>query len=147
MFLRFREKINRKRAFTIVELMITCIIIGVLLSLAIPSFMTSRLRADEQKAMATLYAYAQGQKAYWFDQPSTGNTYTDTFSDLVPSYVDVPQSDGDWNYSIEGDANTFTVTANHLNVFGAPDGLSLVLHENGQLERLGSWPYTVYETP
>ena len=147
MILFIKKILRGKRAFSIIELIIACIIIGVLISLAVPWFMTARLRAEEAKAMATLYAYANAQKAFWFEAqgtPSDPNTYTSEIDELMP-FVDVLSAsghdDGDWRYSTTGDADTFTVTARHLNVFGAQDDLELVLHENGQVDRIGAWPY------
>lgn len=139
MFLPIRKKLLGEKAFTLIELMISCLIIAVLISLAIPSFMTSRLRADEQKAVVTLHAYAQGQKSFWFD--SDPNEYCDVISDLIPSYIDVPEEDGDWRYYIDGDPNTFTVTAKHLDVSESEDGLELVIDQTGTITRNGDWPY------
>ncbi|MFH1094097.1 MAG: prepilin-type N-terminal cleavage/methylation domain-containing protein [Candidatus Omnitrophota bacterium] len=145
MLLLRRKRAYNKRAFSLIELVITCLVITILVGLAVPSYMTHRLRAEEQKAVATLYAFAQAQKAFWFEQ--NPNTYCNIFSDLSPSYVDLADDDGDWQYSITGDASSFTVLAQHLNLFGAIDGLSLEINEQGVIDRQGPWPYTVYETP
>ncbi|MCG2711169.1 MAG: hypothetical protein L6416_02425 [Candidatus Omnitrophica bacterium] len=124
--------------------MIACIIIGVLVSLAVPAYMTCRLRTEEQKAIATLYSFAQGQKAYWFDQ--NPNTYTAIISNLTPSYVDVSDDEKDWAYSITaGDAVSFTLLARHKDRFGAFDGLELTIDQDWIINRIGAWPYTVHE--
>jgi len=149
MFVRISKRLNKKQAFTVVELMIACLILLVLVCLAVPSFMTSRLRAEEQKAMVTIHAYAQAQKAYWFNQPGNANTYTAIIDDLNP-YVDILAGnvdDGDWWYLTDGDANTFTVTAVHYDVWGNADGLELEINQNGNITRSGSWPYTVVQAP
>ena len=148
MFVCGRFGHNRQKAFTLIELMITCLIIVVLVSLAVPSFLTYRLRAEEQKAIATLHAYAQAQEAYWFEQPGTAlepNEYCSVIDDLR-SFVDLLGSagdnDGDWVYSTNGDATTFTVTAAHLDVFGAQDGLEMQIDQTGTVVRsAGVWPY------
>jgi len=146
LFMAIQNILYRKRAFTLVELMITCIIIGVLVSIALPFFMTARLRAEETKAMATLYAYANAQKAFWFDAQGTAtdpNTYTSQMTDLMPFVAVLSASgndDGNWLYFINAaDTATFEIEALHQ---GAPV-VSLVLHENGVVDRLpaGGWPY------
>ncbi len=138
MLLRIRKTLDRKRAFSLIELMITCIIISVLVAMAVPSYMNARWKAEEQKAIATLYAYAQAQKAYWFDQDP--NTYCNIFSELVPSYVDVLQDDGDWVYTIDGDTDTFTVEAAHLDVWGGLDTLTLEIDQDWNIDD-SNWPY------
>ncbi len=97
--------------------------------------------------MATIYAYANAQKAFWFEAQGTAadpNTYTNSIDALMP-FVDILSAsghdDGDWEYSTAGDATTFTVTAAHLDWLGGLDGLSLVIHENGGVDRNGAWPY------
>ncbi len=146
MLLRIRNNLYKKKAFSLIELMISCMIIGVLAGLAVPAYMTQRLRAEEQKAIATLHAYAQAQKAYWFDHAGTDidpNTYTNVIDDLT-SYVRVlagSHDDGDWSYSVTGDAASFTVLAEHLDRFGARDGLQLQIDQTGSITRIGAWPY------
>ncbi len=134
-----RKILYKRHGFSLTELMITCIIIVILVGLAVPSYWTSRLRAEEQKAIAALSAFAQAQKSYWFEQ--SPNTYTNIISDLTPSYVDLPTDDGDWVYSVTGDANTFIVLAEHKDFFGALDGLQLQIDDTGSITRIGAWPY------
>ena len=143
--------IINKHAFTVVELMITCLIIGVLVSLAVPAYMTSRLRAEEQKGITGLYAFAQAQKAFWFDRrgiPPDDYTYTGVMSDLTPSFVDMPDDDGDWIYTIDNfTTDTFTILAQHQDRFGAiGDGITLQINEQGHITRTG-FPYTILEAP
>jgi prepilin-type N-terminal cleavage/methylation domain-containing protein len=131
-----------KHAFTMIELMITCVIIGALVCVAAPSYMTARLRGEEQKAVATLHEFAKAQKAYWFDGPEI---YTSNRSDLTP-YLDIMgggDDDGDWRYyfATGGGGATFTITAAHLDFWGAEDGLDLVIDQTGNITRNGSWPY------
>ena len=121
--------------FTLVELLVVCLIIGVLIAIAAPNYLRARLRAEEQKAVATLYEFAKAQTAYWFDQDP--NAYTSNIDDLTPSYIDVTTDDGDWTYNTAGNATTFDVTAQHTN----GDGLSVTLNKDGTITRGGNWPY------
>lgn len=133
-----------KQAFTMVELMVTCVIIALLIALAAPSFLRARLKAEEQKGIATLHEFAKAQTAYWFDHEGTPidpNTYTNSIFDLTPSYVDIPTDDGDWIYNTTGDTTSFTVTATHLDGSGTPDGLTLQIDKSGTITKGGAWPY------
>lgn len=144
--MHIRAILRKKQAFSLIELVIACIVIGVLVSIAIPSYMNARFEADEAKAVATLYAYAQAQKAIWFEHQGTvadPHTYTAQITDLY-AYVDVLSAsgddDGDWRYATNGDATSFTVTASHLDSFGAQDGHTLVIDQTGAIDD-SNWPY------
>lgn len=57
--------VNRNDGFTLVELMIVVAIIGVLASVAIPSFVNYQLTSKRAEAFANLSAIAKAQKAYF----------------------------------------------------------------------------------
>ena len=56
---------NQSRGFTLVELMIVVAIIGVLASIAIPSFLNYQLTSKRAEAFANLASLAKAQKAYF----------------------------------------------------------------------------------
>lgn len=64
---------NRNRGFTLVELMIVVAIIGVLASVAIPSYLNYQLTAKRSEAFANLASLGKAQKAYFAE-----------FNDYVP---------------------------------------------------------------
>jgi prepilin-type N-terminal cleavage/methylation domain-containing protein len=122
------------RGFTLVELLIACLIIGALLTIAIPGYFTFRFRAEEQKAINQLNSIYQAQKLYWFDQPESNKTYSWWLNDLQ-TYVDVVADDGDWNYAVNnGDIDSFEAEAVHLDANGAQDGNRLRINETGTVE-------------
>ncbi len=59
-----KEKLRRS-GFTLIELMIVVAIIGVLASVAIPTFMTYQLTAKRTEAFANLASLGKAQKAYF----------------------------------------------------------------------------------
>ncbi|MEM9175101.1 MAG: prepilin-type N-terminal cleavage/methylation domain-containing protein [Myxococcota bacterium] len=60
-----RTDLNRTRGFTLVELMIVVAIIGVLASVAIPSYLNYQLTAKRSEGYANLASLAKAQKAYF----------------------------------------------------------------------------------
>lgn len=110
MFSRFH---NRK-GFTLIELMIVVVIIGILAALAIPRFMRATAKAKQSEAKQLLkqiytmqHAYRQANNTYG-DLGETIAAYTGgTFADIG---VEI-QSTAMYEYAITGDANTFRATA------------------------------------
>ena len=66
---------NRTQSgFTLVELMVTVAMIGILAAIAIPNFITYQARARRSEAFANLSALARAQKGYYAES----GTYLDT---------------------------------------------------------------------
>ena len=69
----------RRRGFSMIELMISLAIIGILATIAIPQFLTYRKRASQSEAKVNLEALRSGEMLYFAET----NTYTDDLSLLV----------------------------------------------------------------
>ena len=110
MFSRFH---NRK-GFTLIELMIVVVIIGILAALAIPRFMKATSKAKQSEAKQLLkqiytmeHTYRQGNNTYGDNGLTSAPGALFTFPQIG---VEI-QSSAMYTYAVVAGANTFTATA------------------------------------
>ena len=79
-------KKSLKRGFTLVEIMIVVLIIGILLAIAVPNFMKARDNSRAKSCMENLRQIAAGKEQAAMDL-KLADTDTPTQAQLTPDYV------------------------------------------------------------
>ena len=67
-----RQRLAREEGFTLIELLIVIVIIGILLAIAVPSYLGFRERANQKAANSDVRAAVPASEAYFADN----GTYT-----------------------------------------------------------------------
>ncbi len=83
------SKMNNKKGFTLVEIMIVVAIIGLLAAIAIPNLLRARLNANESAAKGSLRTLSTAMESYRAAQATPA--YPTALSDLsgaTPPYID-----------------------------------------------------------
>ncbi len=104
-----RQRINARdeSGFTLIELLVVLIIIGVLLAIAIPSYLGFQKKAQQTAAMSDVRSAVPDAEAYYSDQNSYANMDATTLQSTYDSGLVI--SDGTSTgivSAIPGSANT-----------------------------------------
>jgi prepilin-type N-terminal cleavage/methylation domain-containing protein len=119
---------NRK-GFTLVEVLIVVIIIGILASIGIPQFAASIEKAKGGEARAGLGHIQTGEKVYFAEN----EYYTSTPADL-----DITLTQKYWVFTITTPSST-TYTATATRSGGTHSGQTLTMDQSGTVA--GNWEY------
>jgi len=106
------RKRRKEEGFTLVELIVVVAILGFLLSIAIPRYLTARTTAAQAATKANLHQLASSMELYMTEHPEVGDTYptNDDVASWLSAYIPkapVPPGGGNYRYAqLDGDADT-----------------------------------------
>jgi type IV pilus assembly protein PilA len=119
------KTLHNRKGFTLIELMIVVVIIGILAALAIPRFMEATIKAKQSEAKTVLKQIYTLQRAH---RQETGS-YTSTMGDLP---WDDPNGRYDYTLSAGADADAFIAVATGNATDADTEGDTWFIDEDGE---------------
>jgi type IV pilus assembly protein PilE len=128
--------VQRHRGFTLIEVMIVVVIVGILAAIGVASYQGATIKSNRAAAQAYLLSVSQAQQQYLLDSRS----YTATLADLnVPTPTSVSQFYTITIATTAGPPATFTVTATPIAGTKQASDVTLSINNVGEKLPAASW--------
>ena len=113
--------------FTLIEVLVVVIILGILASLSLPAFLSQAAKAKQTEAKGYVGAVTRAQQAYRIEKA----TFASEWSDLE---IGIPAETQDYTYSLSASSETTTTIAAEAEAPELRDysGGVVVLEDSGQ---------------
>ena len=131
---------RRKRGFTLIELMVAVVIVGILAAIAYPSYKNYILKGHRSSAQAFLMDAAQRQQQYFLDNRTFAPDVTTLFgtASAVPSEVD-PYYNISINTTADPPPPTFVITATPKGTQAANNEQAMTINQLGDKQPPTYW--------
>lgn len=123
-----------KKGFTLIEVLIVIIIIGILASIALPQYISTIAKARSAEAVAQLGTFRASMERRFYDQLSEGS-YT-ALASLGGLDVDVPlDANVDWDYTFTDSSTGITAKSYFFTATHDSNGNWVSINHDGVFRR------------
>ncbi len=128
----YNKIMNKNRfsfsGFTLMELLIATIIIGVLVAISIPLYLKNAEKAMGAKALENLQNIFNAEMLYMAEN----ETFTNNRA-VLSTYSAIGPDDADWTYGITATQSTFLITATRTSPNPTYNGLTITMDESSNI--------------
>ncbi|MGC9004484.1 MAG: competence type IV pilus major pilin ComGC [bacterium] len=104
-------KPRNRKGFTLVEMMIVVLIIGILIAIALPNFLKARENARLRACVANMKQIQAAVEQWAMENKKAATDPVPTLSDLSPTYIKTyPTCPSGGTYSITGTVGNYTIS-------------------------------------